>query len=131
MILDILGYLIPGGPYFEKRKARLLATKLQGGQEVLFEAARLPNTGNAISGYVRICLPRAWWRPNREASAGEIVLCENFCRIDVRPVDKEAFKRGAPKYWVIAEIHDARRTSTLSVSEANGSVLRMLTVQRA
>lgn len=130
MIADILGYLFPGGPYFDKSRARKALRQIEAGGEVYFAAARLPARGRAESGFVRLKLSQAWWRPNREVGIGELALCENECQVESRPVDPEYFGRGAPKYWTLVTIVSGQLESTIAVSEENSYVLLRALVPR-
>jgi hypothetical protein len=130
MIADILGYLFPGGPYSDRSRARRALRHIEAGREVYFAAVRLPATGKAEGGFVRLRLSQAWWRPNREVGIGELVLCENECHVESRPVDPESFRRGAPKYWTLVTITSGQLESTIAVSEENSYVLLRALIPR-
>src|SRR5215216_1838380 len=114
MLFDLLGYLVPGGPYFQRAKVRRGVKDLRSGRQVIIEALKLPEEGKAVSGYLRLELPSIWWRPNRESSLGEALICQNRCTLAVRPVDDDAFSRGAPKYWTMVTIMSDQKDARFS-----------------
>lgn len=117
MMLDLLGYFFPGGPYFTRRKAARRVKVLESGGEVIIEAIQLSSEKKVLNGYLRLALPSIWWRPNREISVGEVLICRVQCPISMRPVDENSYRRGVPKYWTLVDIVNGDRQTTVAVAE--------------